>query len=188
VARGDADAAHGRLRGRRRRPPELLRRSNTDRQAIHFSQEQLAPVIVGSFLGNYWPAANEIATAAPARSPVEYANFRHTVLQVTLRLRVGEIPRVTVGGRWTDRDEPAEISGRVVESKQQGMVEPTTNKFPSPTLARRRDRRRQDRHGGRAGAFVEDIEADLVRIEEDDGDHEEADAGESDEADGADGV
>jgi len=86
-------------------------------------------VIVGSFLGNYWPAANEIATAAPAPLPVEYANFRHTVLQVTLRLRVGEIPRVTVGGRWTDRDEPAEISGRVVESKQ-GMVEPTTNEFP----------------------------------------------------------
>jgi len=168
-------------------PPELLRRSNTDRQAIHFSQEQLAPVIVGSFLGNYWPAANEIATAAPAPLPVEYANFRHTVLQVTLRLRVGEIPRVTVGGRWTDRDEPAEISGRVVESKQ-GMVEPTTNEFPvQHSLVVETD---DDKtvNGGRAGAFVEDIEADLVRIEEDDGDHEEADAGESDEADGADGV
>jgi len=78
-------------------PPELLRRSDTDRQAIHFSQEQLAPVIVGSFLGNYWPAASEAATAPPAPLPVEYENFRHTVLQATLRLRAGETPRVTVG-------------------------------------------------------------------------------------------
>jgi hypothetical protein len=147
-------------------PPELLRRSNTDRQAIHFSQEQLAPVIVGSFLGNYWPAANEVATAPPAPLPAEYANFRHTVLQATLRLRAGETPRVTVGGRWTDDDESVEVSGRVVEVRQ-GMVEPTTNEFPvEHSLVVETDDGETVTVGGQ-GAFVEDVEADLVRIEAD---------------------
>ncbi|EMA61904.1 TrmB family transcriptional regulator [Halorubrum lipolyticum] len=156
-------------------PPELLRRSNTDRQAIHFSQEQLAPVIVGSFLGNYWPAASEVATAPPASLPVEYANFRHTVFQATLRLRAGETPRVTVGGRWTDGDEPAEISGRVVESKQ-GMVEPTTNEFPvEHSLVVETDDGETVTVGGQ-GAFVEDVEADLVRIEVDDQETDETGA------------
>lgn len=145
-------------------PPALLRRSGTDRQAIRFAQEQLAPVIVGSFLGNYWPAATEVATAAPTVLPTEYTNFRHTVFQVTLRLRDGEAPRATVGGRWTAADEPVEISGRVVESKQ-GMVEPTTNEFPvEHSLVVESDDGERVSVGGR-GAFVEDIEADLVRIE-----------------------
>ena len=145
-------------------PPALLRRADTDRQAIHFAQEQLAPVIVGSFLGNYWPAATEVATAAPAALPTEYANFRHTVFQATLRLRDGETPRVTVGGRWTAADEPVEITGRVVESKQ-GMVEPTTNEFPvEHSLVVESDDGERVTVGGQ-GAFVEDVEADLVRIE-----------------------
>ncbi|WP_123619445.1 TrmB family transcriptional regulator sugar-binding domain-containing protein [Halorubrum sp. CSM-61] len=156
-------------------PPELLRRSDTDRQAIRFSQEQLAPVIVGSFLGNYWPAANEVATAPPAPLPVEYANFRHTVLQATLRLRAGETPRVTVGGRWTDADEPVEVSGRVVDSKQ-GMVEPTTNEFPvEHSLVVETDDGETVTVGGQ-GAFVEDVEADLVRIEAEEDESDEADA------------
>ncbi|EMA69841.1 transcriptional regulator, TrmB [Halorubrum aidingense JCM 13560] len=146
-------------------PPELLRRSSTDRQAIVFAQEQLAPVIVGSFLGNYWPAATEVATAEPATLPVEYANFRHTVLQVTLQLRSDVVPRVTVGGRWTDSGEEVEITGRVVEAKQ-AMVEPTNNEFPvQHSLVVETD------DGpvtvGGQGAFVEDVEADLVRIEAD---------------------
>ncbi|WP_200530363.1 TrmB family transcriptional regulator sugar-binding domain-containing protein [Halorubrum sp. LN27] len=161
-------------------PPELLRRSNTDRQAIHFSQEQLAPVIVGSFLGNYWPAADELATAAPAPLPAEYANFRHTVLQATLRLRAGETPRVTVGGRRTDDDESVEIVGRVVESKQ-GMVEPTTNEFPvEHSLVVETDDGETVTVGGQ-GAFVEDVEADLVRIEAEGAEGAEGDG--SDDAD-----
>ena len=146
-------------------PPELLRRSTTDRQAIAFAQEQLAPVIVGSFLGNYWPAATELTVADPAPLPAEYTDFRHTVLQATLRLRAGDPPRVTVGGRWTDADEPAEIVGRVVETKQ-GMVEPTNNEFPVEHSLVVATDDGEVTVGGQ-GAFVEDVEADLVRIEPD---------------------
>ncbi|MFC7186047.1 TrmB family transcriptional regulator [Halorubrum yunnanense] len=144
-------------------PPELLRRSDTDRQAIRFSQEQLAPVIVGSFLGNYWPAASEVATAPPASLPAEYANSRHAVLQATLRLRAGEPPHVTVGGRWTESDEPVELVGRVVKAKQ-GMVEPTNNEFPVQHSLVVETEEGTVTVGGK-GAFVEDVEADLVRIE-----------------------
>ena len=146
-------------------PPELLRRSTTDRQAIAFAQEQLAPVIVGSFLGNYWPAATELAVADPAPLPAEYTSFRHTVLQATLRLRAGDPPRVTVGGRWTGDDEPAEVVGRVVETRQ-GMVEPTNNEFPVEHSLVVATDDGEVTVGGR-GAFVEDVEADLVRIEPD---------------------
>ena len=160
-------------------PPELLRRSETDRQAIRFSQEQLAPVIVGSFLGNYWPAAREVATADPAALPVEYANFRHTVLQVTLHRRAGATPRVTVGGRWTESDEAAELVGEVVEAKQ-GMVEPTNNEFPVQHSLVVETDEGPVTVGGK-GAFVEDVEAELVRIESarpgDDGESDTADDG-----------
>ncbi|OYR46052.1 TrmB family transcriptional regulator sugar-binding domain-containing protein [Halorubrum sp. Eb13] len=159
-------------------PPELLRRSDTDRQAIHFSQEQLAPVIVGSFLGNYWPAATEAATAPPAPLPAEYENFRHTVLQATLRLRAGETPRVTVGGRRTESDEAVELVGRVVEAKQ-GMVEPTNNEFPvQHSLVVETDDGTVT-VGGK-GAFVEDVEADLVRIEADEAGEADASGGTAD--------
>jgi sugar-specific transcriptional regulator TrmB len=144
-------------------PPELLRRSDTDRQAIRFSQKQLAPVIVGSFLGNYWPAATEVATAEPAALPAEYANFRHTVLQVTLHRRAGAAPRVTVAGRWTESDEAAELVGEVVEAKQ-GMVEPTNNEFPVQHSLVVETDEGPVTVGGK-GAFVEDVEAELVRIE-----------------------
>ncbi|WP_418284277.1 TrmB family transcriptional regulator [Halorubrum sp. DTA46] len=144
-------------------PPELLRRSTTDRQAIHFAQEQLAPVIVGSFLGNYWPAATEVATVEPAALPVEYTNFRHAVLQSTLHLREGTVPHVTVGGRWTEDGADAEVTGRVVETRQ-GMVKPTNNEFPVEHSLVVEVDGESVTVGGR-GAFVEDIEADLVRIE-----------------------
>jgi sugar-specific transcriptional regulator TrmB len=144
-------------------PPELLRRSTTDRQAIAFAQEQLAPVIVGSFLGNYWPAATELAVAEPAPLPAEYADFRHAVLQATLRLRAGDPPRVTVAGRFTDSGEAVELTGRVVDTKQ-GMVEPTTNEFPvEHSLVVETDD--GDVTVGGQGAFVEDVEADLARLE-----------------------
>jgi hypothetical protein len=72
---------------------------------------------------------------------------------------------VTVGGRWTDDDEPAEIVGRVVETKQ-GMVEPTNNEFPVEHSLVVATDDGEVTVGGQ-GAFVEDVEADLVRIEPD---------------------
>ncbi|MUW15804.1 TrmB family transcriptional regulator [Halorubrum sp. CBA1125] len=144
-------------------PPELVGRTDTDRQAIVFAQAQIAPVIVGSFLGNYWPPASEAWVADPAPLPAEYANFRHAVLTVTLHRRAGTTLRVTVGGRRTDDDADVELTGRVADVRQ-GLVEPTTNEFPvQHTLVV--DTGSGTTSVGGHGAFVEDVEADLVRIE-----------------------
>ena len=144
-------------------PPELLRRSDSDRQAIVFAQEQLAPVIVGSFLGNYWPAAAEVATVEPDALPVEYENFRQTVFQATVHLRSGTTLTATVAGRSTADETETEVTGRVVGVKQ-GMVEPTNNEFPVQHSLAIETADGTVTVGGK-GAFVEDIEADLVRLD-----------------------
>ena len=144
-------------------PPEMVRRADSDRQAIVFAQEQLAPVIAGSFLGNYWPAAEEVATADPEPLPAEYDDFRKAVLQTTLHLRAGTPLRATVGGRIADDDAPVELTGEVVDVDQ-GMVEPASNEFPvqHSLVVETEDGRVSV---GGPGAFVEDVEADLVRLE-----------------------
>ncbi|SMO77089.1 TrmB family transcriptional regulator [Halorubrum cibi] len=145
-------------------PPELLRRSDSDRQAIVFAQEQLSPVIVGAFLGNYWPAATEVSLAGPTALPAEYEDFRHAVFQATRHLREGETVRATVAGRRIDEDaEPVEVSGRV-RSVKQAMIEPTTNEFPVENSLTIETDDGPVSVGGQ-GAFVEDVLADLTRIE-----------------------
>ncbi|WP_066414050.1 TrmB family transcriptional regulator [Halorubrum aethiopicum] len=145
-------------------PPELLRRSDSDRQAIVFAQEQLSPVIVGAFLGNYWPAATEVSLSEPAALPAEYEDFRHAVFQATRRLREGETVRATVAGRRLDEDaESVEVSGRV-RSVRQAMVEPTSNEFPVENSLTIETDAGSVSVGGQ-GAFVEDVEAELTRLE-----------------------
>jgi Predicted transcriptional regulators len=144
-------------------PPELVSRSNSDRRAIAFTQQQLAPVIVGSFLGNYWPVASEAATAEPAALPAEYTNFRHAVFQSTQHLRSETTLYATVGGRRTADDETVEVAGRVA-SVSQGMVEPTNNEFPVQHSLTLTTDDGVVAVGGQ-GAFVEDVEADLVRLD-----------------------
>ncbi|MFC5277219.1 TrmB family transcriptional regulator [Halorubrum rubrum] len=145
-------------------PPELLRRSDSDRQAIVFAQEQLSPVIVGAFLGNYWPAATEVSLSGPAALPAEYEDFRHAVFQATLHRREGDAVRATVAGRWIDEDaEPVEVSGRV-RSVKQAMVEPTNNEFPVENSLTIETDEGPVSVGGQ-GAFVEGVEAELTRLE-----------------------
>ncbi|AUX09031.1 TrmB family transcriptional regulator [Halalkaliarchaeum desulfuricum] len=143
-------------------PMEMLVRSNSDRQAIVFTQEQLGPVIVGSFLGNYWPVAEEVAVVDPAPLPRTFSDFRHAVLQATRHLRAGTDLRASVEGRTTADDEPTSIEGRVVDVTQ-GLIVPANNEFPvehSLTL--------ETEDGtvtvGGPGAFVEDVEASDVTL------------------------
>ena len=127
-----------------------------------FSQQQLGPVIVGSFLGNYWPAAVETLVAEPAPLPATYTNFRQAVMQAELHRRANEGVRARVDGRLTPTAEAIELSGEVVDVRQ-GILAPATNEFPvqhSLTL---------DVDGdhvvvGGPGAFVEDVEADRVEL------------------------
>jgi sugar-specific transcriptional regulator TrmB len=143
-------------------PAEMVARTNSGTQAIVFSQQQLGPVIVGSFLGNYWPAAAEAVMTDPAPLPASYTNFRHAVLQSELHRRSSDAVVAHVSGRWTDSGDPVDATGEVVDVSQ-GLVAPANNEFPvQHSLTIEVDGERVT-VGGK-GAFVEDIEADRVAL------------------------
>lgn len=144
-------------------PSEMLLRSNADSRAIVFAQEQLAPVIVGSFFGNYWPMAGEVDTVDPASLPATFGDFRKTVFEATLHLRDDADIVAHVNGRRTEDGEPVELTGRVVETVQ-SLLEPVTSDFPiEHSLILEVDDARVT-IGGR-GAFVEDIEAEEITLD-----------------------
>jgi sugar-specific transcriptional regulator TrmB len=144
-------------------PPQMIARSNSGQRAIAFTQRQLAPVMIGSFFGNYWPMAEEVYVADPHDLPETYADFRQAVLQATLHLRAGEDLTVTVRGRPTDGEGgPDEITGRVVAVRQ-GLVEPANNSFPVEAALVVETGAGRYSVGGQ-GAFVEDYEAEEVLL------------------------
>ncbi|MFC6826579.1 TrmB family transcriptional regulator [Halopelagius fulvigenes] len=144
-------------------PAEMVTRSNSAAQAIVFAQEQLGPVIVGSFLGNYWPMAAEVYTREPADLPATYDDFRHAVFQATLHLRAGDDVAARVTGRPVHYDDgPTELEGRIVDVRQ-GLLEPSTNSFPVENTLVVTDGEETFSVGG-GGAFVEDFEADSVEL------------------------
>jgi len=143
-------------------PTDVLVRSNSGQQAIVFDQEQLGPVIAGSFLGNYWPVAKELFVAEPAPLPGTYTDFRHAVFQGTLRIQNGSDFRARVEGQSTTDDELIELEGRVTDVRQ-GLVVPANNDFPvEHSLVLETDDGTYT-IGGK-GAFVENVEADAVTL------------------------
>lgn len=145
-------------------PPQMIARSNSGERAIAFTQRQLAPVMIGSFFGNYWPMAEEVHVAAPRDLPETYADFRQAVLQATLHLRSGAEVVATVRGRPVDAgDGPDEIEGRVVAVRQ-GLVEPANNSFPVEAALVVETGAGRYAVGGE-GAFVEDFESEEVVLE-----------------------
>ncbi|TQQ83719.1 TrmB family transcriptional regulator [Halonotius terrestris] len=143
-------------------PAEMLTSSHTETQAIVFAHPQLGPVIVGSFVGNYWPVATEVAVGDPAALPLTETDFRKAVIEATLWLRTEGSLNARIEGRWIDTSEPVSFEGRIVDTTQ-GIVEPTNSQFPieaSLTV---------DHEGthvtvGGEGAFIEDIEAERVTL------------------------
>ena len=144
-------------------PGEMLSNSNSSAQAIVFAQKQLGPVIVGSFLGNYFPMATEVYTADPTSLPATYEDFRHAVLEAMLHLRTGEDVRARITGHAVgDGWDATELEGTLVEIRQ-GLLEPTTNDFPVENTLFVETEDDTYTIGG-MGAFVEDFEATQVEL------------------------
>ncbi|WP_435079325.1 TrmB family transcriptional regulator [Halococcus sp. AFM35] len=144
-------------------PPAMLSRANSAARAIVFAQEQLGPVIVGSFLGNYFPMATEIHVTDPAALPATYHDFRHAVLEAALHIRADTPIRARVTGRpLYDEDGPSELDGVVVDVRQ-SLLAPTSSSFPvENTLIIETDEGTYN--AGGQGAFVEDFEAATVEL------------------------
>lgn len=145
-------------------PPQMIDRANSGERAIAFTQRQLAPVMIGSFFGNYWPMAEEVYVADPHDLPETYVDFRQAVLQATLHLRSEADLRATIRGRPLNVDDgPEEITGEVVAVRQ-GLVEPANNSFPVEAALVVETGAGRYVVGGE-GAFVEDYEAEEVVLE-----------------------
>jgi len=143
-------------------PAEMLTTAHSETHAVVFAHPQLGPVISGSFFGNYWPVGTEIWVTDPSPLPVTAEDFWTVIFQATLWLRTDFDLCAHVTGRWTDSNEPAELTCRVVEVTQ-GLVEPTNNEFPvEHSLTVECDGHRHTVGG--EGAFIEDIEADQVTL------------------------
>jgi len=144
-------------------PTEIITRSTSDQHAIAYSQEQLGPVIVGSFFGNYWPIATELHVAPPHELPGTYHEFRGAVYQSTLHLKNETPLRARIEGRWVgDEGDATTIAGRVVETRQ-GLVRPVTNSFPVEAAIVVEIDGETYSVGGE-GAFIEDFEAEAVTL------------------------
>lgn len=153
-----ADARYGLVS-----PAEMVTRTTTDQRAITLVQEQIVPILSGSFLGNYWPLASEVYVTAPASLPATYRDFRHAVLQATLRLRAGDEVRVSAPIRPVRAaDDLGRIDGTVVETRQ-GLTEPRTNASPIEQTLVVDVGDRTVTLGG-SGSFIEDFETEEVTL------------------------
>ncbi|WP_265108024.1 TrmB family transcriptional regulator [Halosolutus halophilus] len=152
------DRLHGLLA-----PSQMLTSSQSDTRAIALSQEQLAPVLAGSFLANYWPTAEERYVTAPSELPRTYEGFRNAVFQIALhRATDTPIEATVVGSPVGSTDEPVELTGEVVDVRQ-SLVRPVTSTVPIEnafTIEVDDDRYTV----GGSGAFLEDFEAESVTI------------------------
>ncbi|AEH38727.1 TrmB family transcriptional regulator [Halopiger xanaduensis] len=152
------DRRHGLLS-----PSQLLTTSTSDTKAIALSQEQLVPVLAGSFLANYWPIAEERYVTTAADLPATYEGFRHAVFQIALHRATDTPLEVTVTGSPVgDRDLPSTLTGEVVDVRQ-SLVRPATSTVPIENAFEIDVDGERYTIGG-AGAFLEDFEAQSVTI------------------------
>lgn len=145
-------------------PGEVVSGGETDQQAISFTEDRLSPVVVGSFLGNYWPAAEEVYVHEPREPPQTYDRFRHAVLDASLHMRrgrslVAELDISPTGGR----EERRTTRGAITDVSQ-GLVEPTSNSLPIEHSFVVDDGEETFSVGG-PGAFEEEYEAHRVRLD-----------------------
>ncbi|GAB3701750.1 TrmB family transcriptional regulator [Halorubrum pallidum] len=111
-------------------PLEVIVGNASDQQAIGFTEDRLSPLLVGSFLGNYWPLAEEVYVHDPDDLPATYDRFRHAVLAATLHRRRGRELTAEMEVRSANsRDDYQTRRGRVIRVKQK-LVRPATNSVP----------------------------------------------------------
>ncbi|QLG48167.1 TrmB family transcriptional regulator [Natrinema halophilum] len=154
------DGQHGLLA-----PSQILTTSTSDTRAIALSQDQLVPVLAGSFLANYWPTAEERYVTTPNELPCTYERFRSAVFQIALhRATDTRIEASVTGSPVGDRDIPSSLTGEVVDVRQ-SLVRPVTSTLPIENAFEIEVDGERYTVGG-TGAFLEDYEAESVTIDE----------------------
>lgn len=129
--------------------------------AVAVRQDQLVANLVGSFLGNYWPLADERVVRGPSELPRTFGNFRHAVFEAAVQRRADRTVEVAIDGRTTDGTE-RRFSGRVIDVMQ-GLVEPRTSGFPIEARLVV-DTGDETVSVGGFGAFLEDVVAEETTL------------------------
>jgi hypothetical protein len=144
-------------------PGPFIAGERVDRPAAFVDHPALTHALFGEFVANYWLSGSETYTVDPTALPRTFENFRHAVVQTTLRLRERETVHARVEGRPVGGSGVDTIAGTVVNARQ-SLLYPVTSSFPAETSLGIRTTDGLVRVGG-WGAFVEDYEAEMVTLE-----------------------
>jgi len=107
----------------------VLKWEHNDEQATLVEQDQLASVLVGSYLGNFWGMAIELAISRPPKLPKSYQMIRPSVYTMTRKLWNGDEIHARMEARPSHTTEEFDtISGEVVDVRQ-NLIEPRNADF-----------------------------------------------------------
>lgn len=142
---------------------DLISKSSRDDRAITIGTPEFVPILVGAFMGNYWPTADELYTTDPPLLPRTYTCFRHAITDAVLARRDDQdLGLEATVIPTSDGDDPRRISGEILEIKQ-SLVRPETSSFPLQNTFVLDTDEGEVTVGGQ-GAFIEDYQAEEVTL------------------------
>lgn len=144
-------------------PASLLDWEHGDDEAVFYTKESVATSVIGSFLGNQWPMADELMARRPSKLPREYALFRPVVYDAVAHVRAGRDVRLEADATPIDGEGGARrIEGLVVDACQ-SLLEPSGASFGFENSLSI-DTGEEILRLGAEGAFLEDYAVSNVRL------------------------
>ncbi|WP_276271029.1 TrmB family transcriptional regulator [Haloarcula litorea] len=144
-------------------PATMLGWDHDETRAITFTQSDVAAVLVGSYLGNYWPLGTELVVSRPPDLPRTFEMLRPVVLATTLYLRAGRSLGIECYVREIGTDESFRTRRGEVVGVRQNLVSPSNSDFGFENSVRVDFGDGTVSVGG-YGAFLEDYEAKQVTL------------------------
>lgn len=144
-------------------PATMLGWDHDDTRAITFSQPDVADILIGSYLGNYWPLGDEHLVSRPPGLPRTFDQFRPAVFAATLHRRAGSEVDAECYLRETGTDEPFETRRGEIVRVRQNLLAPGSSDFGFENSIRVDFGGETASVGGRE-AFLEEYEARQVTL------------------------
>ncbi len=122
------------------------------------------------FLTSLWGVWDTVHTERASDPPIEYTNIRQCVRDIEPLLNDGAAIEVRIRGYETESGDPCELSGTIARATYAGVSSETDETVPLSQLAGKVtiyvDDGERERAVGGWGAFVEDVEATRITIED----------------------
>jgi len=144
-------------------PATMLGWDHDDTRAITFAQSDVADILIGSYLGNYWPLGDEILVSRPPELPRTFEQFRPAVFAAALHRRAGNAVDAECYVRATGTDGPFGTRRGEVVGVRQDLLTPGSSDFGFENSLRVDFGGETASVGGRE-AFLEAYEARVVTL------------------------